>query len=133
MAAAAGFLQPMVDWVSAGPSGGWKTRTLAAFRSAGTTPVVRWAPSTWVASPRPPAQPLAMLAAASLSPEPRRALSAVINPSYGNDRVEGIRYDSPTIGGFVVQAFWGEDDIWTASIRYAGEARRLPRSCWYRL
>ena len=49
-------------------------------------------------------------------------MSAVINPSYGNDRVEGIRYDSPTIGGFVVQAFWGEDDIWTASIRYAGEA-----------
>ncbi len=49
-------------------------------------------------------------------------MSAAINPSYGNDRVEGIRYDSPTIGGFVVQAFWGEDDIWTASIRYAGEA-----------
>ena len=48
-------------------------------------------------------------------------LSAVINPSYGNDRLEGIRYDSPTIGGFVFQAFWGEDDIWTASIRYAGE------------
>jgi len=48
-------------------------------------------------------------------------MSAVINPSYGNDRLEGIRYDSPTIGGFVFQAFWGEDDIWTASVRYAGE------------
>ena len=48
-------------------------------------------------------------------------LSAVIGPSYGNDRMEGIRYDSPTIGGFVFQAFWGEDDIWTASVRYAGE------------
>ena len=48
-------------------------------------------------------------------------MSAVINPSYGNDRMEGIRYDSPTIGGFVFQAFWGEDDIWTASVRYAGE------------
>ncbi len=48
-------------------------------------------------------------------------MSAVINPSYGNDRVEGIRYDSPTIHGFVFQAFWGEDDVWAASIRYAGE------------
>jgi len=48
-------------------------------------------------------------------------MSAVMAPSYGNDRVEGIRYDSPTIGGFVFQAFWGEDDVWTASIRYAGE------------
>lgn len=48
-------------------------------------------------------------------------LSAVINPSYGNDRVEGIRYDSPTIAGFVFQAFWGEDDLWTAALRYAGE------------
>lgn len=48
-------------------------------------------------------------------------LSAVIGPSYGNDRVEGIRYDSPTIAGFVFQAFWGEDDLWTAAMRYAGE------------
>jgi hypothetical protein len=48
-------------------------------------------------------------------------LSAVINPSYGNDRVEGIRYDSPTIAGFVFQAFWGEDNLWTAALRYAGE------------
>ena len=48
-------------------------------------------------------------------------LSAVMAPSYGNDRVEGIRYDSPTIGGFVVQAFWGEQDVWSASLRYAGE------------
>ena len=73
MAAAAGCLQPMVDWVSAGPSGGSKTKTSAAFRSAGTTPVVRWALLTWVASLRPPARLLAMLAAASFLPEPRRA------------------------------------------------------------
>lgn len=48
-------------------------------------------------------------------------LSAVSGPSFGNDRMEGIRYDSPTIGGFVFQAFWGEDDVWTAALRYAGE------------
>ena len=60
-------------------------------------------------------------------------MSAVINPSYGNDRVEGIRYDSPTIHGFVFQAFWGEDDVWTASIRYAGEHHGIQGGCWYRL
>lgn len=48
-------------------------------------------------------------------------LSAVIGPNFGSDRAEGIRYDSPTIGGFVFQAFWGEDDIWSAALRYAGE------------
>jgi predicted porin len=48
-------------------------------------------------------------------------LSGVVNPSYGSDRLEGIRYDSPTIGGFVLQGFWGEDDIWAVSLRYAGE------------
>ena len=48
-------------------------------------------------------------------------LASVIGPTYGGDRIEGVRYDSPNIGGFVAQATWGEDDVWSASVRYAGE------------
>jgi hypothetical protein len=48
-------------------------------------------------------------------------LSAVVGPTYGGDRIEGIRYDSANIGGFVLQGTWGEDDLWAASVRYAGE------------
>ena len=48
-------------------------------------------------------------------------LGAVVGPTYGGDRMEGIRYDSANLGGFVLQAAWGEDDVWTASVRYAGE------------
>ena len=48
-------------------------------------------------------------------------LSGVIGPVYGGDRIEGIRYDTANLGGFVGQATWGEDDVWTASLRYAGE------------
>ena len=45
----------------------------------------------------------------------------MIGPTYGGDRIEGIRYDTANIGGFVGQAVWGEDDVWSASMRYAGE------------
>jgi hypothetical protein len=48
-------------------------------------------------------------------------MSALIGPTYGGDRIEGIRYDSPNLGGFVAQGTWGEDDVWAASLRYAGE------------
>ena len=48
-------------------------------------------------------------------------LGAVVGPTYGGDRIEGIRYDTANIGGFVGQATWGEDDVWSASLRYAGE------------
>lgn len=48
-------------------------------------------------------------------------LGSVVGPTYGGDRMEGIRYDSANLGGFVLQAAWGEDDVWTASVRYAGE------------
>src|SRR4029079_8391277 len=47
--------------------------------------------------------------------------SGVIGPTYGGDRIEGIRYDTANLGGFVGQAVWGEDDVWSASLRYAGE------------
>jgi hypothetical protein len=48
-------------------------------------------------------------------------MSGVIGPTYGGDRIEGIRYDTANLGGFVGQAVWGENDVWSASIRYAGE------------
>ncbi|WP_072391899.1 porin [Hyphomicrobium sp. CS1GBMeth3] len=32
-----------------------------------------------------------------------------------------VRYDSPTFAGFSVSASWGDDDVWDAGIRYAGE------------
>ena len=48
-------------------------------------------------------------------------LASLVGPTYGGDRIEGIRWDSPSIAGFVAQAAWGEDDVWSASLRYAGE------------
>jgi hypothetical protein len=48
-------------------------------------------------------------------------MATLVGPTYGGDRIEGVRYDSPTIGGFVAQATWGEDEVWSASLRYAGE------------
>jgi Gram-negative porin len=33
----------------------------------------------------------------------------------------GVRYDSPTFGGFSVSASWGEDDDWEVASRYQGE------------
>jgi hypothetical protein len=48
-------------------------------------------------------------------------LGSVVGPTYGGDRIEGIRYDTANLGGFVGQATWGEDDVWSASLRYAGE------------
>ena len=48
-------------------------------------------------------------------------MSALVGPTYGGDRIEGIRYDTANLGGFVGQATWGEDDVWCASLRYAGE------------
>ncbi len=37
------------------------------------------------------------------------------------DRGNIVRYDSPSIAGFVVSAAWGEDDRWDVALRYAGE------------
>jgi hypothetical protein len=36
-------------------------------------------------------------------------------------RANGISYTTPTVGGFSVSAAWGEDDVWDAAVRYAGE------------
>lgn len=37
------------------------------------------------------------------------------------DRGNLIRYDSPSLAGFVLSAAWGEDDRWDVALRYAGE------------
>ena len=34
---------------------------------------------------------------------------------------QAISYTSPTFGGFSVSAAWGENDVWDAAIRFAGE------------
>lgn len=41
--------------------------------------------------------------------------------SYEYNRGNRIRYDSPTLAGFVASAAWGEDDAWDIALRYAGE------------
>ena len=42
------------------------------------------------------------------------------NPGEG-DRLNGVRYETPAIAGFVVTAFWGEDDVGDVSLKYTGE------------
>jgi hypothetical protein len=36
-------------------------------------------------------------------------------------RANAVMYSSPVFGGFSLQAAWGENDIWDAALRYAGE------------
>ena len=42
------------------------------------------------------------------------------NPGEG-DRLNGVRYETPAIAGFVGTAFWGDDDVWDVSMKYTGE------------
>ena len=37
------------------------------------------------------------------------------------DRGNVVRYNTPSIAGFVLSAAWGEDDRWDVALRYAGE------------
>jgi hypothetical protein len=39
----------------------------------------------------------------------------------GLSRGNVISYSTPTLGGFSASAAWGEDDVWDAALRYAGE------------
>ncbi|HEY7158494.1 MAG TPA: hypothetical protein VH575_31405 [Gemmataceae bacterium] len=39
----------------------------------------------------------------------------------GLSRGNVISYSTPTVGGFSASAAWGEDDVWDAALRYAGE------------
>jgi len=48
-------------------------------------------------------------------------LGRVDPPVYGGDRGEGIRYDSPNLMGFLLQAAYLEDQVMSASLRYAGD------------
>jgi hypothetical protein len=36
-------------------------------------------------------------------------------------RANVVKYDSPVFGGFSVSGSWGEDNMWDAALRYAGE------------
>ena len=40
-------------------------------------------------------------------------------------RANVVRYDTPTLAGFTLSASWGEDDRWSAAVRYAGEFNGL--------
>lgn len=40
---------------------------------------------------------------------------------YGCSRDEGIRWDSASIGGLILGAYWGQQDRFTVQARYAGE------------
>ncbi len=42
------------------------------------------------------------------------------NPGEG-DRFNVVKYDTPTIAGFIGSASWGENDQWAVGLRYAGE------------
>ncbi|MBY0559262.1 porin [Hyphomicrobium sp.] len=49
-------------------------------------------------------------------------LAGVDNGTVGQDgRRNIVRYDSPTIAGFVVTASWGEDDLWGVALTYTGQ------------
>lgn len=41
--------------------------------------------------------------------------------NFENNRRNTVRYDTPTMAGFILSAAWGEDDIWDVALRYAGE------------
>ncbi len=45
----------------------------------------------------------------------------ISNFCYGCSREEGIRYDTPSIGGLLLGAFWGQQDRFTVQARYANE------------
>ena len=36
-------------------------------------------------------------------------------------RLNVIKYETPAIAGFIGSASWGEDDVWSAALRYGGE------------
>lgn len=41
---------------------------------------------------------------------------------FDGSRMSVVRYDSPTLGGFIASASWAGDDVWDAALRYAVEA-----------
>jgi hypothetical protein len=47
--------------------------------------------------------------------------NAAFGHCQGCDRFEGIVWESPSLHGFLLRAAWGENDVATYSVRYAGE------------
>jgi predicted porin len=41
--------------------------------------------------------------------------------NFGTGRNDAIRYDSPSIYGFIASATWGDDDYWDVTLRFAKE------------
>ncbi len=40
---------------------------------------------------------------------------------FNGDTADLVRYDTPSLKGFVASVSWGEDDIWDAGLKYEGE------------
>jgi len=38
-----------------------------------------------------------------------------------SNRLEGVRYDTPSVYGFILSAFWGGNDFWDIALRYQKE------------
>jgi len=43
-----------------------------------------------------------------------------VNPGEGS-RLNVVKYETPTLAGFIATAAWGEDDVFDVALRYAGE------------
>ena len=50
-----------------------------------------------------------------------RSLNGPDMENFEFNRRNVVRYDTPTIAGFMFSASWGEDDLWDVALRYAGE------------
>jgi predicted porin len=69
----------------------------------------------------------------SFSTEPRSSLLYDDSPTWGdvaanlagNGRNDIIRYDSPSLHGFILSTSWGDDDIADVALRYKGEWNSL--------
>lgn len=42
---------------------------------------------------------------------------------FNGDTANLVRWDSPEVGGFVVAASWGEDDVWDVGVHYSHEGQ----------
>jgi predicted porin len=48
-------------------------------------------------------------------------LASVGITNFEFNRLNIVRYDTPTYAGFYLSTAWGEDDVWDVALRYAGE------------
>lgn len=49
------------------------------------------------------------------------AIGVGIFADCAGDRTNSVRYDTPTIAGFVASTSWGQDDFWDVALRHSGE------------